>query len=130
MCVHAQREQGYLATHIRAVHEGVKYPCSHCSNQFTSKGPLATHIRTVHEGGKYPCSRCGNQFTSKVHLDRHIRVVHEGVKYTCSNLDEFPIGTLKSNIDRTSLKWGSPKLGGPLSSRGSNAKKSLTEILN
>ena len=44
---------------------------------------LAQHKRTVHEGVKYPCSRCGNQFTSKVNLTQHIRTVHEVVKYPC-----------------------------------------------
>ena len=55
---HQTSSQGNLAQHKRALHEGVKYPCSRCGNQFTSKVNLTQHIRTVHEVVKYPCGQC------------------------------------------------------------------------
>ena len=39
-----------LNAHIRAAHEGVKYPCQQCLHQATTKGDLDNHRRSIHEG--------------------------------------------------------------------------------
>ena len=40
--------QGSLAEHKRSVHESVKYQCSECDHQSTSKQTLAGHQRARH----------------------------------------------------------------------------------
>ena len=41
--------QSSLNTHIRSIHEGIKYPCRQCQYEATTKGDLAQHRRVVHE---------------------------------------------------------------------------------
>ena len=59
-------KKGNLLAHIRAAHEGVKYPCVQCLYQATTKGSLNLHRRSVHEGTKYPCGQCEYQATTNV----------------------------------------------------------------
>ena len=40
--------KGILRSHIKSVHEKVKYPCHQCNKQFTQLGNLKTHIRRKH----------------------------------------------------------------------------------
>ena len=35
-----------LQKHIKYKHEGIKYPCDQCDQQFTGKGHLKKHIQT------------------------------------------------------------------------------------
>ena len=70
-----------LAEHIRAVHEGVKYPCTQCNYQATSKCNLGRHQRGIHEGVKYPCRKCGQHFSQKGNLARHCISVHNKVNW-------------------------------------------------
>ena len=73
-----------LEEHKRAVHEGVKFPCTQCDKRFTHKGNLEEHKRAVHEGVKFPCTQCDKRFTKKGYLEEHKRAVHEGVKFPCT----------------------------------------------
>ena len=45
-----------------------KYICKECGKQMTRQGTLNAHKRAVHEGIKYPCSQCQHQSSSKGHL--------------------------------------------------------------
>ena len=45
-----------------------------------NKSSIYTHIRAAHEGVKYPCEECEYQATQKGDLDRHRKSVHEGIK--------------------------------------------------
>ena len=42
-----------LKAHILSAHEGLRYACNQCSQQFTRQDSLRKHIETVHEGFKY-----------------------------------------------------------------------------
>ena len=66
---------------IRAVHEGLKYPCKQCDYQAGSKGNFADHKTTVHKGVKFPCRQCDYKATQKGRLAEHKQAVHEVVKY-------------------------------------------------
>ena len=68
-----------LSTHKQVVHkgEGIKYPCSYCDFQATTKGNLKRHTQSVHEGIKYPCPHCDYQATTKENLKKHIRSQHK-----------------------------------------------------
>ena len=51
--------------HIQTKHEGVKYACNQCDQQFTQQSSLTTHIQSQHEGVKYACNQCDYQATEK-----------------------------------------------------------------
>ena len=76
-----------LAKHKRAVHEGVKYSCGQCCQQFSLKGSLALHKRAIHEGVKYTCTQCGKQLSRKSKLSQHQKTVHKGIKSTTVSLN-------------------------------------------
>ena len=52
---------------------------------FNSKGILRSHIKSVHEKVKYPCIQCIKEFTLKSNRKKHIKSVHEKVKYPCKD---------------------------------------------
>ena len=59
--------------------EGVKFNCSLCDHQATTKSNLKTHIQYQHEGVKYVCNECVQPFTQKQHLKTHIQTIHQGI---------------------------------------------------
>ena len=61
----------------------VKYLCKFCDKYFKSKH-LKTHIKSVHEQIKYPCNLCEYKATVRGSLKRHVESVHEKVKYPCN----------------------------------------------
>ena len=66
--------------HIISIHEGKKeqHKCSICDYTPSQKGYLKTHIRTVHEGIKpHKCLICAYTASQKVHLKRHINSINE-----------------------------------------------------
>ena len=66
-----------LLTHIKSIHEGVKFPCEQCDYKATWKVNLLTHIKSIHEGVKFPCEQCDYKATQKRNLLRHIKSTHE-----------------------------------------------------
>ena len=38
-----------ITTHIKAVHEGLKYLCNDCENKCTTTSGFLQHIKAVHE---------------------------------------------------------------------------------
>ena len=65
----------------RAVHKGVKHPCGHCGQKYTSKRTLAEHQKAVHEGVRNPCEQCGHQFSSKGNLSKHKKAIRPSVYF-------------------------------------------------
>ena len=51
-----------VAKHIRAAHQGLKYPSRHCGKQITLKEDVAKHLVVVHEGVKKSFRHCGKFF--------------------------------------------------------------------
>ena len=86
---------------IRAVHEGLKYPCKQCDYQAGSKGNFADHKRTVHKGVKFPCRQCDYKATQKARLAEHKQAVHEVVKYPGRQCDP----TQKSSTCSSQVPW-------------------------
>lgn len=48
-----------------------KIPCGHCEKNFGSLFALKRHVRIVHEGKRYTCELCHENFTRKLKLDTH-----------------------------------------------------------
>ena len=62
-----------LTTHIKSVHEGVKYACNQCDKQYTDHSSLRKHIQSTHEGVEYACNECDQQFTQQTTLTTHMK---------------------------------------------------------
>ena len=54
-----------------------KFPCSHCSKEYTIKKNLVHHLESKHSGGKkkYICTHpgCGKEYSEKGNLTVHQR---------------------------------------------------------
>ena len=51
--------------------KGSRYYCKECGKQMMNKSNLNTHVRSVHDGIKYPCGQCQYEATSKGSLAQH-----------------------------------------------------------
>ena len=77
-----------LTRHLKVVHAKedakVRYPCSKCSYQATTKRCLNVHIQVVHGTG-LPCkiSNCNKTFKNPSGLRDHIKINHEGLSIKC-----------------------------------------------
>ena len=80
--IHLERKP---SIHIKSVHGGNKFPCTHCESTFTQNGYLQLHIKSVHEGKMFPCTQCGSTFTEKRRLQIYIKSVHEGQTFSCTH---------------------------------------------
>ena len=71
--------------HSRTHKREKEYPCSKCSESFTTKGNLSAHNRLTHEGEmRFSCITCGKLFSQKRRLLLHRRI-HTGEKsFTCT----------------------------------------------
>ena len=74
---------GALVLHIKAKHEGVRYPCPQCDAVYTTMGNLKVHIASKHEGRKFQCEYCEYAPTKKLLLTKHIKSKHLGIKVKC-----------------------------------------------
>ena len=45
--------------------KGKRYNCKECGRKMMNRSSLNTHIRSIHEGIKYPCGQCQHEATSK-----------------------------------------------------------------
>ena len=62
-------ELGFLKKHIKSEHEGVKYQCDQCQQEFLSQTNLKQHILSVHEDITYQFNKCIKQYTQKQNLN-------------------------------------------------------------
>ena len=74
---------GALVLHIRARHQGVKYPCDQCDAVYTTMGNLKVHISSKHDKKRWQCEYCEYQPTKKLLLAKHIQAKHSGIKLKC-----------------------------------------------
>lgn len=73
-----QTTKGHLQTHIKSVHEGLKFQCPQCEHKATRERNLHMHIKSVHEGLKFQCPHCDHKATQNSSLKEHIKSIHEG----------------------------------------------------
>ena len=76
-----------LQRHIKSVHEGHQFQCSHCEYRATQKHYLQTHIKSLHEGltFAFACTQCNYKAKWKNDLPTHIKSVHEGQTFSCTH---------------------------------------------
>ena len=97
VCDHCQSQftrKDSLRTHIKLLHEGMKYPCNQCDYQAPQKHNLIIHVKSRHEG--LECDQCQKKFSHKEGLRKHNKAIHEGIKYACNQCDYQ--ATQKSNL--------------------------------
>ena len=73
---HQAAQKSDLKKHNQSIHEGVKYACNQCDQQFARHDNLKIHIQSKHKGVKYPCNQCDYQATQKNNLTTHIKMKH------------------------------------------------------
>ena len=94
-----------LYTHVKTIHEGIRFKCNVCKRDFSSKQMAVTHEFNVHGEGENTvrkCETCGEEFRYFSNLNRHIKKIHQSpvmVKFTiCSK--EFTVNrTLKLHME-------------------------------
>ena len=73
-------ERRLLLQHIRATHEGTRYPCPQCQCTCVSKNGLNEHVKLVHEKFvRYRCETCGKGYSRRAHYHDHL-ATHTAVK--------------------------------------------------
>lgn len=77
-----------LKGHIEAKHKLIKYNCSFCPFQATSKNYLKQHENARHLGQTFECNYCDYQAKMKLSLTNHHKIVHENLRFYC---DECPM---------------------------------------
>jgi len=87
---------------------GGKFPCSACSQLFSSRGALCNHYPKAHLGVTFPCidPSCSKVFGRRDVMQRHYKAIHLGQKpfkcITCGQL--FTQNThLKGHMDEVHL---------------------------
>ena len=73
-----------LYCHRESKHLRIKYPCSRCPFQASSKAYLMQHETSVHDGIKMKCEHC-DYTGSKTATAAHVKVVHEGIRFNCEH---------------------------------------------
>ena len=43
-------EKSSLKTHVKSIHDGVKYSCEYCDYKATRKDNLQEHVKSIHDG--------------------------------------------------------------------------------
>ena len=80
-----------LKSHIRVVHENIKYQCDKCEKEYSCEADANNHKRIVHLGERHKCNQCEKDFTLKKNMQVHINAIHKKVKHQCEKCDrEFP----------------------------------------
>ena len=125
LCEYQTHARTSLLSHIKSVHEAVRFPCDHCSYEGTTASNLRSHIIAKHEteplrckdcdfttrwrqalythkkshdqvgGFKYPCAQCEYKATSETSLQKHIQNTHNGYNGYACDQCDFK-GTTKS----------------------------------
>jgi len=135
LCEYKATFKWNLQTHIKSVHEGVRYSCKLCDYKATTKcglkkheesihegtfrykceqceykssyiSNLKQHVKSVHEGVKYNCELCDYKATQKFDLIKHVKSVHEGIKYSCEQCDYKATQKVKIQIHVKSVHEG------------------------
>ena len=67
-------------SHLKTIHDQVKYACGSCEYKVTNPGSLHNHVKSIHEQVKYACESCEYKATRPDSLRQHIKSIHDQVK--------------------------------------------------
>ena len=95
-CDYKATQKGHLLTHIRSIHECVKFPCEQCDYKATRKGNLLSHLKSTHECGRVHCEQCDYKATWKGDLLKHTAPFCKPRRFF-----KWPITSLKKALGST-----------------------------
>ena len=101
-----QSDNTNVARHKKFVHNKENYiACNQCDFKSNYPSLVEYHKKGVHEGVRWPCSVCGNQFKSPMHLKKHTNEKHEKIihRKTCASCD-FIVESTSSEMSRKQLR--------------------------
>ncbi|CAH1778344.1 unnamed protein product [Owenia fusiformis] len=58
------------------IDKGKKHQCKLCNKTFGFASSASRHKKTAHQGTRYHCTKCGNQYSRQDGLIRHMRREH------------------------------------------------------
>ena len=102
LCDKSYDRRQTLQTHIRTVHDKIRFKCNSCNYEATQISHLYLHRRNVHEGKTYECNICGKTFTQKTHVNTHKKNVHMTEKiHNCESCEykTSDKGNMKKHIN-------------------------------
>ena len=114
LCKKSYASGSALKTHIKVIHEKVKYKCDLCEKSFTAKLSLEGHVKRIHEKMKeLKCEICEKKFGSLGGLNEHSYNIHQNNSFICELCDKsfkckkyLKIHTLSHEGTKTfQLKW-------------------------
>ena len=77
------RANHYLATHVKAKHEGVLYSCDVCDHKTQYKSNMEQHKEYKHRTKSIHCSNCDYKTSTKRALTRHVQNMHTAKIFEC-----------------------------------------------
>ena len=95
-----------LDKHMKFVHTKGNYvACNQCDFKAVYPSLVEIHKKGVHEGFRWPCSVCGNQFKSPMVLKKHTNEKHDKILHrkTCASCD-FIVESTSSEMSRKQLR--------------------------
>ena len=73
MCKSLFIQKSAVLEHIKAKHEGIRWPCDKCDFVGTRKACLKRHVISKHFGKRWPCNFCNFQAAELKNLQAHLR---------------------------------------------------------
>ena len=85
-CQYVGNSLTYLRKHKRNNH-GDTHSCFQCQYVTNNPSEMKKHMRKVHEGIRYPCDVCGDEFRDPSSLKQHVESIHKGIRYHCDQCE-------------------------------------------
>ena len=85
-CQYVGNSVTYLRKHKRNNH-GDTHSCFQCQYVTNNPSEMKKHMRKVHEGIRYPCDVCGDEFRDPSSLKQHVESIHKGIRYHCDQCE-------------------------------------------
>ena len=87
-----------LFNHKKIVH-GLGFKCDRCQKSFKTCSDLHSHNNSIHFGVRYKCTQCNKGFVAKSSLKNHIKSLHDGIRHKCMKCNKIFVGKGELNIN-------------------------------
>ena len=83
----AYNRRDKLYAHIRSKHEGVRFQCEFCYQDFSKQCHLTRHMERQHCDSAHQCADCGLKFKDADNLEQHVLKFHPILEPECEILE-------------------------------------------